>query len=785
MQKTYTIEREGQIDFFDNYGIPWDDEENAVLVDNTDGVYNGVLFEFKLSISNLNKVLFQAIKYLSRMRMQGESVPATIMLVSLNDTTVYVYSSEDYREEIQTVYVGAASKDNEGFVGGQYKEKLDYSGMIASDRVRQLLKDKPLPEKYMAVDIDENCIVGWAERYYREHPKASKGAFLDDAAGSQVHMPGEIREPKAFKHLIRPYVGKTNERFKYLMDKLNDRLSKKDLGAFYTPMPYAKKAAELVQMAVERVPDGNDYIILDRCAGTGNLEEALIGLHDKHGSPLIEHCIVSTYEYYEYKVLLERLGDRVRHIIPPTEANVVWDNGKVSNADAMSEEYINNAIIRQYVDDPACTVILFENPPYSEASTIQTNQKDKSFRTEWKNSYVINEMRKEHSGTVTNDLANLFIWSAFYFYIRQPGDCYVVFSPLKYWRYQGLVRKTFHGGYIFNRRHFHATNSAVACCYWGYESEDDDDLEIGFEMYDLTFDAISPDGDLVQVSTFGLYGQSGSKLMNRDGSFIWIGKVHKLLSSLYDKRRDPADAEGIYCDYTGVESHGKGVRIKPLYNKNMIGYLVAQTFGFENPRLKTNLFRIPLYNGNGFYLRKDNYMTKLPLFVACKYPVEDEWFRNGVVCTTADMGVAYEKDKGLLKSCLVYTCLSYYNKCLSFDGSDGRHYQNELCFDADTLASRDLAGMTLDDDEKALLRLWEKILGEARKMPGYNPAFTYGVYQVDRELNTYTEEGSGKAKKKHYDNPVLNGDLESLRKLLKDYYKSHITAKMFQYELLK
>lgn len=29
------------------------------------------------------------------------------------------------------------------------------------------------------------------------------------------------------------------------MDCLNDRLNKKDLGAFYTPMPYCKKAAEL------------------------------------------------------------------------------------------------------------------------------------------------------------------------------------------------------------------------------------------------------------------------------------------------------------------------------------------------------------------------------------------------------------------------------------------------------------------------------------------------------------------------------------------------------------
>ena len=48
-----------------------------------------------------------------------------------------------------------------------------------------------------------------------------------------------------------------------LRNKLNDRLRKKDLGAFYTPMIYAEKACELVKEAIDRVPEGNDYIILD------------------------------------------------------------------------------------------------------------------------------------------------------------------------------------------------------------------------------------------------------------------------------------------------------------------------------------------------------------------------------------------------------------------------------------------------------------------------------------------------------------------------------------------
>ena len=335
---SYLTERDGQIAFFNNYGIDYNDD-NSVLVDYTDGVYNGNIFEFKLNINDLNTVLFQAIKYLSRRRIKGEAIPATILLISLNDKKVYEYKSRDYRDDIHKVYIGRASKNNNGFIAKTKPVIYDYSNMIMSRKVKKLLKEeKTIEEKYMPINIDEDCIVGWGERYYQELPKASKGDFIGDDTGEAVSIRGEIREPKHFKGLINAYTGKSNEKFKYLMDCLNDRLSKKDLGAFYTPLLYAKKAADLVLMAVERVPEGKDYIILDRCAGTGNLESALIGLKDRNGEELISHCVVSTYEYYEYKVLNEMIGDKVREIIPPTEGDVIYQSGKISNANAMSEE---------------------------------------------------------------------------------------------------------------------------------------------------------------------------------------------------------------------------------------------------------------------------------------------------------------------------------------------------------------------------------------------------------------------------------------------------------------
>lgn len=84
-KKQYTVERVGQMDFFDNYRVPYNDDA-SVLVDNTDGVYHGNILEFKLNINNTGKVLFQAIKYLSKMRIKGESVSARILLIDLNAT---------------------------------------------------------------------------------------------------------------------------------------------------------------------------------------------------------------------------------------------------------------------------------------------------------------------------------------------------------------------------------------------------------------------------------------------------------------------------------------------------------------------------------------------------------------------------------------------------------------------------------------------------------------------------------------------------------------------------
>lgn len=753
--RNYSREWEGQVDFYNDYLQVVDGtlKIEDVLSDGNDGVVNGNILEFKTSISDLNYVLLQAIKYQSRRRVKGKPVPATMILVSLNEGVAYCYKSEEYLSEIEKVYLGASSKNNEGFAGGRPFAELHYADdKLDEQKLIALLRER----NFIKIHIDENCIVGWAKTYYAQNPSARKADFIGDTK-SKVKIIGEIREPRVFEKYIYPYEGETNAKFQYLMDKLNDDIQKKNLGAFYTPMPYAQKSLELVRRAIARAPQGNDYIILDRCAGTGNLEKLMT---DEE----LSHTILSTVEYYEYKVLLEVLGDKVRTIIPPTETTETFNMGLVTGADALSEEYVNNPVIRQHVDNPKCTIILFENPPYTEPQAVE-GQKS----APWKNSYVVKQMRKEVKGTVSNELGNAFIWSAFKYYLRQPTDSYVVYSPCKYWKAQHLVNKKFIDGFAFNRRHFHTKiDACIACVLWA--NVDDNKTE-----------------------EFCLHGIDLAK----DNSFVVseklaIKKIHTLYSERYnDNRKFEGDTDGITLGLDGLESENEP-RIKSVFNSNMLGYMIVGSSGFDKPDLESSLLVAGCYRGNGFFVRKDNYLEKLPMFAASRYITYNRaWTERSRIMKSADGADRFFKDvqngklSQFLLKCLLFTVFETQNHFRSFKGSDGRFYRNELCLDTtngETIASRDLQNLELNEREKEMLAVWNLILESAKQTKRYDNALTYGVYQIIKELDTVHNDDKGK---KIPDYPELHGHLATLKTKLKAYYNKEIVPVLFEYELLK
>lgn len=762
-QRSYTNELEGQHDFFTTY-LPRVDRTldiSNIQNDYSDGVVTGNIVEFKVHIDSLNSVLFQAVKYLSSMRIKGKAIPRNIILVSLNDNKAYIYSSQDYLSNIETVYIGGASRDNRAFECGQPLEILNLDSPIDEDKLIGILRTK----EYTKIHIDENCIVGWATRYYSENPSATKSDFIGDTTG-RIQIVGEIRRPTKFADFIYPYEKRSNERFRYLMDRLNDFLQKKDLGAFYTHELYAKKSLELVREAIRRVPEGNDYVIIDRCAGTGNLERLMT-------TEELSHTIVSTLEYYEYKVLLEVLGDKVRHIIPPTEREDSFNQGKVRGADALSKEYIENEIISQYVNNPNCTIILFENPPYADTTSIEHQKQGAGKNSStWKKSFVVEEMKKEISGTATNDLGNAFIWSAFKYYLRQNTDSYIVYSPVKYWKAQHLINKRFIRGFAFNRKHFHTNIQAcIMCALW---SNEDDIItqKLQLDAFDIV------DNELVS-----------SRILD-------VNKIHSTYSQKYfDKRRFPDDVSGsVLCEKNGTEKTStNSIRVKPILNPNIIGYMAVYSSGFDNPDNMSSLLTAARYDGNGFYLRKDNYLEKLPMFAASRYITYNrEWTERARIMKSADgcerfkNNVANGSLKQFLLKCLLFTVLEPQNHMRSFIGSDGRKYLNQLTLDmtnGETLASRDIAALQLNDTERRLIQQWEKVLDDAKSTEEYDDSINYGLYQIRFELNKVIEDAETGERIIKY--PSLNGNIKTLASMVKDYYNQEIVPVLFQYEFLK
>ena len=226
--KKYDKEVPGQIEFLQKYLPRVDSSLDVSDVQKyySDGVVRGNLLEFKTQIENLNVVLSQTIKLLSSMRLKGRPLPANIILISLNDTTAYIYHSADYLDKIEKIYVGAASKNNKKFVADDPILRLIYSNPVEEEKLIGILRT----ENYTKIHIDENCIVGWASFFYKQHPKSTKAEFIGDETG-ETKIIGEIRNPDKFRDYIHPYKGKSNEKFRYLMDRLNDDLHKKDLGS--------------------------------------------------------------------------------------------------------------------------------------------------------------------------------------------------------------------------------------------------------------------------------------------------------------------------------------------------------------------------------------------------------------------------------------------------------------------------------------------------------------------------------------------------------------------------
>lgn len=276
-----------------------------------------------------------------------------------------------------------------------------------------------------------------------------------------------------------------------------------------------------------------------------------------------------------------------------------------------------------------------------------------------------------------------------------------------------------------------------------------------------------------------------------------------------------AEAKAIWATKSGLEVDHQKVSVPARYNENIIGYLLAKSVTFETPRLQTNLTCVSIYDGHGFHLRADNFLEKLPMFAAGWWSTyNDKWWLDGVVYRSGDGAERFLADvesknpetMKWLHKVLFYTTMEYYTKIRSLNGSDGRLYLNELCLDNNidpsgyedelirSVRDKTLAYKTLEEagffdqmtgQEQEMFNLYQTILAQAKSTANYNPDFNYGLFQIDQELNTKHKERRGTREVNVYDYPELNGNLKTMRKLVKDYYRDEIVDGLFAYQFLE
>lgn len=146
--------------------------------------------------------------------------------------------------------------------------------------------------------------------------------------------------------------------------------------------------------------------------------------------------------------------------------------------------------------------------------------------------------------------------------------------------------------------------------------------------------------------------------------------------------------------------------------------MCANATGFDNPDLNSGMTIAGRYDGHGFFVRKNNYLEKMPLFAASRYiTYHGGWTERTRIMKSGDGYEKYNKalrekriEQELLK-CLLFNCLEMQNHCQSFYG---RFYNNQMCLDTtngETIATTDLNTTHKDEKDGSTIYDYPKLNG--------------------------------------------------------------------------
>lgn len=691
----YPVELDAMRAFYNEIGYP---EGTIDYSCNTDGRIildkktdlKGSLVEFKIKSQNNKDVFEQMKRYIRSYNAKGLKLPkyGVYIKTAVQKYTVFDLEQDDF---------------NKAVIQEDLDLIVDLNNFTCS--ADSWLKDTTTQKGW----IDETSIISYNDKFFSAKGKAkcSKDDFI-----------AELANPKILN--IKPYTWKAGGSMeRRLLDCLGSVALKKRLGAFFTPDYAVIKSTNYVRNIINNLSDDQEYIIIDRCAGTGNLEKFLT---DEE----LTHCVLSTIVYAEKTTLEGLYGDRVKAILPFNETTDT--EGCMPMGDALSENFNNS--LKELIENERkevearghkLIVIGLENPPYGEPQAEATRS-GKTQKGSYDN-YITEEMKKEIKGKASTDLANKFIWSGFKYFF----DYYVVYSPVKYFKSQHLINKTFLDGIIVNRKDFHATEGGISIMSWKNEEANNDSWQL--------------ENCLVKKVNNG---------------------IGKLFPAIKEKNWEVS-----YTSYSGYPDFKNGylsTTSKGAGNAGGVSYCLV------NNELKE---RLPLFVANCYIC--EDYTEKEVIMKSGDCPL--------VEVDKDDKKIqipSYLLDQEFLEDCFIWSCLTDKNKCWSGVS------QNEMALSQNSKADQitDLKA----PHRLALKRSWDNVLNEAKKCKEYNSSWKYGLAQIINDLNlddstsVINKKGLTLMQKRY---PNLDAQISSFKEDLNDFFDNHLKNKLFTYELLK
>ena len=694
----YPVELDAMRAFYNEIGYP---EGRVDYSCNTDGrpIVNfgthqlGSLVEFKVVSKSNSDVFNQMKRYIRAYNARGLSLPkyGVYIITESQKYTVFNLEYETYCEN-------AVICSNLDLVVDLERKTSNADSWINNTETQKGW-------------IDENSIVAYNDIYFSSRGKSrkKKDDFITELANPTILN-------------IKPYEWQPDgDMERKLLDCLGSEELKKRLGAFFTPEYAARQSTNYVRNIIRNLSEDEDYVIVDRCAGGGALEQFFT-------EEELSHCILSTMVFAEKTTLKGLYEGKVKAILPLDETTD--SEGCMPSGDALSEEFNDGLstvleICRRETESRGkkLVVIGLENPPYKTAGSEAIRGNGREVKSSSDN--FITEKMKE-SGKLKNralvDFANKFIWSGFEYFF----DYYVVYAPIKYWKNQNVVDKKFLEGSIANRADFHATEGGISIISWKNEDTVNEHIT--------------------------LQARVGNEIKD-----VIINKLHQTPDTLFTYKKQD-DGEDIWYELTsGTPDFKHGY----IGNQRNIAHQKSGIGGFIN-------------------VDDPNFKNILPLFVANCYTCKD-FTEKEIIMKSGDKGTLYQEDKEFLEDCFLWCCLTDRNKCIS-DRTRQNEMALEQNSKADQIVDRTKDHRMKLICEWRNVITQAKSCEEYN--PNYKYGLAQIISDIDINIDTAMTDKNGKFLQKKK-NQNLDDAIISLKTELKKFYSDYLEPKLFEYELLK